>query len=267
MSSKRAFRPLNVLAAAVVALAWAGSVRADTDLTVDIGWGGVVREGRWAPIFIHAADSRTREAVLRVRAPQGGLYSMEVTQYFTLGPTKTTLPLVIPIRTNNMEGLSVRISDAATDRTLANFPSDPDSTTGVTSVDGSTKLVGVSGIQTTLQRLTSDLATKANNVVATHLNPDLLPTAAVGYDSLDLLVLNAPDLLHLSPDQQKAMIDWVRTGGNVVMWPGTDPAPGRARLLTRCPAGSKGSATLSYSRRPRVGWGLERRSPGCPAAG
>ena len=84
-------------------------------------------------------------------------------------------------------------------------------------------LVGVSGNEGTEQLLETQLG--RNTIVAGYLPERYLPSTAAGYDALDLLILNRPNLDRLDADQQRAIVQWVRAGGLLVLWPGSDPLP------------------------------------------
>jgi hypothetical protein len=119
----------------------------------------------------------------------------------------------------------VTLRDADTGKTLARDPEDPDSSPSFYNriVSNDHRLVGISGDRTLLQSLEGKMG--ITPIETTYLTPRLLPRSPIGYDSLDLLVLNRPNLAKLEADQQKAILDWVHSGGNLLLWPGEDPLP------------------------------------------
>jgi hypothetical protein len=196
-----------------------------TQLSVTVGFGDRVRAGRWAPITIKASDAQTRAAVIDLYVPQAGTYAMRVRQYITLSPVPTTVQLYAPLEYGAGGGSVVTLRDADTGKTLARNPEDPDNTAAfynrIVSTDH--RLVGISGERTLLQVLGGQMG--STPVETTYLPPRLLPRSSIGYDSLDLLILNRPDLAKMEADQQKAILDWVHAGGNLLLWPGDDPLP------------------------------------------
>lgn len=229
--------PIRFLLALVLLCTVAASARrvqADTALKVEYGWGERVRAGRWMPITVFVSDPKTREAVLELYAPQGGSYAMRVRQVFVLSPVETVLQLYVPMRFAGSDAPGVVIRDASSDKTLARYPEDPDSINFYQKfADAGRRFVGISGIRTTLlnqdNRLGDDPADFA------YMPPDLLPTASVGYDGLDLLILNKPNVARLAPERQNAILEWVHSGGNVLLWPGDDPLPDKAPLAAALP--------------------------------
>ncbi len=77
---------------------------ADTQLKVDVGWGGHTPGNRWIPVFVTASDSRTRNVTLLMEWPGGGQYSMRIEQYLTIGPEPRTFPLLVPIHGYSRRG-------------------------------------------------------------------------------------------------------------------------------------------------------------------
>jgi len=53
-----------------------------------------------------------------------------------------------------------------------------------------------------------------------HGHPDFLPTLPLGYDTADAVVLDGADPGRFSTVQQRALLDWVRTGGILVLTAG-----------------------------------------------
>ena len=50
----------------------------------------------------------------------------------------------------------------------------------------------------------------------------ILPTQAVGWATTGLLVASAPDLARVGAAEQRAIVDWVRSGGEVLVFPRTE---------------------------------------------
>ena len=201
-------------------------------LTVDIGWGGYVRSHRWAPIVVTASDPITRNVVLKVRWPHGGNYEMNVEQVFGIGPVPRSYSLLLPVQSwYGYQEAMFALADAQTGKTLAEYQPNGMYTTNTPSAlsnDGA--LVGVSGRRTMLDSLRGNRDQQQLGIA--YISPDRLPAAPLGYDSLELLVLNQPNLgltgnreeRPIDPAQQQAILDWVRIGGNLMIWPSSTSA-------------------------------------------
>ncbi|HEY0007710.1 MAG TPA: hypothetical protein VGB55_03210, partial [Tepidisphaeraceae bacterium] len=99
-------------------------------------------------------------------------------------------------------------------------------------------------------------ATASGTSIVVHRPLPQLPSAAVGYDSLDVLLLNEPDWSKVSIEQQTAMIHWVRGGGTLMIWPGIDPLPADGPVAAAAPADLGGLSVLDLSATLRAEIGL-----------
>lgn len=266
--SRRPVLPFACLLAAV-ALAPAGGGRAQTNQTkldVQLGWGERVRGGRWTPILITASDASPRNVYIDLYAPHDGVNSMRIRQHLTLNPQPATVALYAPLVNFTAEEVSVLVRDAGTGRVLAHWP--PETADGPPVflnryfIPGNVYLIGVTGRGATMRLLENQLDnTEEGRTQFTtgYLEPGLLPFTPAGYDSLDLLVLNAPDLARLDNERQQAAADWVRAGGNLLMWPGEAPLPDASPLLDILPAkiGAQTQYTFGAGQLDRLG--LQRR--------
>jgi hypothetical protein len=222
------------------------TARADTSLTVGMGWEGIYRAGHWTPIYITVSDPSTRQVDLEVSAPHDGIFSMQIRQSFTIGPQERTFPVYAPT-TYDLEQLTVTIRDSKTRKLLARYVREygdqPIFLQGQPIRPNDT-LIGVSGRKSTLSVLRRP-AGGNNNVYVGYLPPLLLPAVACGYETLDVLVLSQPDLSRLEPEQQQAIADWVRAGGSLLMWPSDGPQPQSGALLPVLPCRIGDTQSLS----------------------
>ena len=144
---------------------------------------------------------------------------MVIRQRVTLNPTPDTFPAFLPVGPDPA-AIHVRVADAATGRTLGNWPTRPTLPNAFDAAQVREPVfVGTSGESPSLRFLD-----RANHAVA-YLPPRDLPRRAIGFDGLDVLMLDRPDLTRLDPDQQAAAAAWVRAGGRLVIWPGINPIP------------------------------------------
>lgn len=235
-----------------------------TALSVRVGWGGVIRAGRWHPVYITLADPTPRAVSLEFRAPHGSFYGMKSRQVLAIGPEPQTFVVYMPLRHFMPEDLSFVVRDATTRRRLADYPATPfvSFAAGEHTSPG-VSVLGVSGRRATLRPLTDALP--GAKLASGHVELLELPTSAIGYDCLDVLVLNAPDLTALSGEQQQAIAEWVRGGGNLLMWPGDAPVPEAGPLVGVLPARVGGTDVVHLSPEELGALGLTQRFAKLPA--
>ena len=207
----------------------------DVQLSAKLGWDGPLRSGRWIPLHVTASDptasdARPRSVRLDLEIPQGGPNVMQLHQSVTIGPRPATFSLLIPFRYEGYGsdgGPTLTLRDAATGKMLARWPEDGGSDNGPGPYwdrlsDTEKKVIGVVGEWSTLDPM---IVASGDRARAVQLPADRLPGSPLGYDLLDLLVLNRANVNRLDADAQQAIADWVRAGGTVLMWPGNDPIP------------------------------------------
>jgi hypothetical protein len=238
---------------------------ADTNLKVEFGWGGQMRPQRWTAVLVRASDSRNRNVLLEVYWPQGGPDALRIGENFAIGPSPTTFELLVPVHGFfDYQQAVFTLRDADSGRTLARFPGQlggwSQESNSVTTDGG---VVGVSGRSTDLPSLRANLS--ASQLAIAYMEPQLLPASAIGYDSLDVLVLNAPNLSPapsssgqraVDADQQQAILDWVRGGGNLILWPRAgEPSPTGGPIVDALPArlGDAASVSLNAEQAARAG--------------
>lgn len=205
-----------------------------TTLGVRVGWDGWVRAARWSPVYLTLSDPTPRNVTLEFRAPHGSFYGMKSRQVLTIGPTPQTFIVYMPLRQFMPEDLSFIVRDATTRRRLADYPGGVFvSFAGGMDVPWGHSFLGISGRRATLAPVTNALP--GAQLSAGHIESAELPTSAIGYDCLDVLVLNAPDFSALLSEQQQAIVEWVRAGGNLLLWPGDLPVPDSGALVDALP--------------------------------
>jgi hypothetical protein len=259
---------LPQLAATLFAIVLLGlpPARAGVTLTVECGWGDRVRADRWVPLFITASDSgKPRNVTIEVYWPHGGQYAMRIRQSGTIGPDPRTFPLLVPIRGWAYQEASVTLTDEDTGKTIAHFPENPGSSSFAQPFfDPGGSLIGISGRRAMLDALQGDTGTPT--ILTGFLDPERLPESALGFDSLKALVLNQPNLVRsgvgptaLTDVQQQAIVDWVRSGGTLILWPGDGGFPSRSPLVDVLPAKLGERLNLELAKGDRAAAGLPPR--------
>ena len=235
-----------------------------TSLRVRVGWGGRVQTDRWNPVYITLSDPTSRNIVFEFRAPHGGFYGMKSRQVIAIGPEPQTFIVYMPLRQFMAEDLSFVVRDATTRRKLADYPGGPFlAFAPVSPVNPGYSLLGISGKRVTLRPLMNTLP--GARLDASHIETEELPTSAIGYDCLDVLVLNAPDFTAVLPEQQQAILEWVRTGGNLLLWPGDTPVPESGPLLDALPCRIGNTTVIEMSPDELKAAGLSPRFGQLPA--
>lgn len=240
--------------AAFVALALMAGLCAtafgETRLSVELGWGEQIRNDRWVPVLVTAWDDKPRNVVLDVDWPTGGTYSMHIQQAMTIDVKPRVFRLLVPVRGWAYQQGSFALSDRETGKTLAHYPKEPGTYLPTSRSYLPGPFFGISGAKAEL----GTLQVAITGVTTAFLEPRRIPDVALGYDSVDVLVLNAPNLvrsnfgpIELSDAQQQAIVDWIRAGGKLIIWPGEWGFPSSSPLVDVLPAhvGERGTIDLS----------------------
>ncbi|MCY2951802.1 MAG: hypothetical protein NTU53_07465 [Planctomycetota bacterium] len=247
---------LCALGAFIALLCLSGTSSANLTMRAQIGWDGVFRVGRWTPIYITLADDQAfpaRNVQLDIIAPHDNTFAMRVRQYVAVRPEASTFILYAPLTFQAGEAVAV-VRDAKTGRSLGELPFD--SVTASTATYRSSwygaesdrdLVIGISGRGNALgliagpfywvDKLADQQLRYGNSpqIRTGFLQPQYLPDASLGYDGLDVLVLNAPDLVTMPLQTQQAIARWVRGGGRLLMWPSAGPVPADSPIIDLLP--------------------------------
>ncbi len=249
---------------ALFLLALTAAAPAAVRLTAEVGWEGHYAPGRWTPLYVTASADPPRNAILTVSAPHSSSFGVVVRRGIGLSTQPATYPIFVPLG-GAQDELQISLTDADTGRRLAEWP---DREGGVTPMVLPTAgyggpLIGTSGAFGPVRSI--DFPATPRSPTLAPLAPDLLPTAAVGYDGLDLLILDRPNLSAMGLDQQQAIADWVRAGGRLLVWPGTDPVPAAGPLVDLLPLRFGTNQTLKLDAKTVAAAGLPARFSSIPA--
>lgn len=208
-------------------------------LKVNAGWGDAMRMGRWTPVFVAVADPQTREVDLQIHGTYGEKsLAVWVHQTAVAQPRPTTYELLFPFN-GQPARIEVIVSDEKTGRTLAaqalQNPASfsPAGRVPMRLLGPNEFLMGISGEIGDAMRLQAQL--NGAGLAGGILDPIRLPANFIGYDGVSALVLVAADLAELKPEQEQAILRWVRRGGNLVFIPGTTAMPGKSDLVEALP--------------------------------
>jgi hypothetical protein len=189
-------------------------VRVDTLL----GWNGVVREGRFAPLLVSVENSGARlQALVRVEVTWGGLRGSVTQRSFTRqsflpGGATRRIPFVVPI-VRGARSLKVAVSSNGVE--IARQEVD------LRALATSDRLVA--GISSELSLdMVSALSGPGEAVRLVYPRVDDLPESWVGWDAVDMVVVHDTAFQQLRPAQASALERWVVTGGSLVFTGGAD---------------------------------------------
>ena len=208
------------------------SAGAESGVDVRVGWGNTYRAGRWNPIYITSASTPPREVIAHVEGMHNAPHAMVVAHRFALSPDESTHVAFFPLGESPELGRTTLVlRDATTAKRIAamNLALTPP----LEQAPLGQPLIGVSGERSTWSLLKAQFA---GDATVGYEELPYLPVVAAGYDALDVLVLNAPDLSKIDAKQQEAIVDWLRAGGTLWMWPGAAATPASGPLIQALPA-------------------------------
>ena len=235
---------------------------ADVALDVKIGFGERFRPGRWTPVFLTVTSDKPISIDADLRVANSSNTVMNIRQRIGAGPVSQTYAIYAPVSMLN-DPARVTLFDAESRDLIATWPKDDPQDVNMR--------FGFSGEQIGFFALTTGRAPAMQNLifnrgtgtsVVAHAATKLLPSTPIGYESIDLLFLNNPDLSTLSLDQQNAIVGWVRAGGSLVIWPGIEAIPSDSPLQSILPASPGDVVALQVSADELENAGLPKRFSG-----
>lgn len=196
-----------------------------------LGWNGVTREGRCAPLLVSVENSGAKlQAVVRVDVTWGGLRGSVTQRSFTRqtflpGGATRRIPFVVPIARG---ARSLKVSVSFQGAEIARQEVD------LRSLATTDRLVA--GISSELSLdMVSALSGPNEAVRLVYPRVDDLPESWAGYDAVDMVVVHDTAFQQLRAAQVAALERWVVTGGSLVFTGGTDAlqhaGAGLGRLL------------------------------------
>jgi len=238
----------------------AQSTSDEPKITVDIGWEGSFRESRWNPLFVTiTCPGPNRQAFLEVLVSNYNSDPMRIAVPVVAGPTPATYTIYAPLSYYSLNNTVVTLRDAATGRFMAeHFLNWAGKTLNFNQLLNYTDVfIGVSGDKTNLHQVKSQL--EEISIRSGYLPRYRLPENPVPYDGVSALVLDKPDFRQFPIEQQQALLDWVRAGGQLILWPGTDPIPRDSPLARALPCAIGDNTVLSLSGQTLSGNSLPNR--------
>jgi len=218
-----------IFMAMIVCVALRGG--AQVRLEIQQGWDGKERAGRWNPVLVRAADRLPRDVMIEFNSATEGGFGTTIREHVAIGPNKGTFELYAPSHYSPSAQNVLVIRDAESGRAIAQVPSHlAGATTRPAPIGPNGMFIGISGKPTQLESVRESGVGDAG-----YLPPRLLPRSAIGYDGIECLFLNQSDLGDIEPSQQRAILDWVRAGGGLLLTPSDKPLATNTPLAAALP--------------------------------
>jgi hypothetical protein len=228
---------------------------AQTSLEVTRGWGGKQRAGRWNPVVVRVSDPVPRNVILELNSPHEGGFGMVIGERVAIGPKPATFEFYAPIHYSPWERSVLVLRDAESDRAIAQYPQHiRQGPPRLLDFGPQGIVIGVSGQRALLTDLTRYAIADTG-----YLPPRLLPRNAIGYDSLEVLFLNQVDLNAINPDQQRAILNWIRAGGSLLLSPGNIAIPSASAVAQALPCRIGDVRAIELSAQSLAQTGLKSR--------
>ncbi|HEX8342334.1 MAG TPA: hypothetical protein VF624_15630 [Tepidisphaeraceae bacterium] len=236
----------------------ASSASAKTKLDIQAGFSDRYRPGRWVPVTVVVQSDRPHSGVIELRVPNASSSTMTIRQQIGVGTAPQSYVLYAPLALQT-DPLTATLFDAATNKVLAEWPPE----TG-----NFNARLGLAGEQVNFALFTTGRTPglqgyrrtgAAGATLVDHIRPPRLPNTPIGLDAADVLLVLDPDWSQISPEQQRAVVGWVRAGGTLLLWPGSDPLPPDAPIAEILPATLGEPSTLQLPPATLQKAGLSRR--------
>jgi hypothetical protein len=229
-----------------------GDIVGQTTLKPVYGWGNAVRLGRWTCLFVTVADRQTRSCYLEIHGTYGTGAAVLVRQRIVAAPQPTVYALCFPLNADPSH-YAVDLVDESTGKTLASrLLQDPSvftaaGQTPLVQLAAGDTLIGISGNIDDAIALKTQLAQA--NLPAGVIDQARVPNAAIGLEGISVLILSAADFRDFDSGQEKAIVDWIAAGGNLVVIPGPEALGPDSALLNilPCDIGINRTVTTSPS--------------------
>ena len=214
-----------IIVIVVVMLAWArGRAVAQEDgpsLQVTAGFDGTCHGGDWCPLYVVLSNEGVDvEGELRVTVGRAGSDT---------APGVYTRLVALPAHSRKAYSLVLPPADSYSRR-------DPDvqlvaggkvlssHQAAVAWLREEDRLYGVASSNPSALNFLADVAPSGGRAVVAHLDLGALPPDPLGWDGLDVLVLDDVDTTVLSSEQRQALETWVAHGGHLVVGGGAGAA-------------------------------------------
>ena len=229
--------------AAVVLLVWTcGPVVAQDagpTMQVTTGLDGYCRQGGWCPVHVLLSNEGADvegELNVAVRSPNGGA-ERDVYVKPVLLPAHSRKAFFLYLPSAGLTSqLVVRLISG--EKVLAS------QSVRVRRLDEADRLYGVVSSSPSALNFLSDVAPAGGQAAVAHLSLDALPPDPLGWEGLDVLILNDVDSTALNAEQRRALETWVAHGGRLIVGGGAGAARTVAGLADLLPVTVGGTRSV-----------------------
>jgi len=220
--------------AIVVSLAWTGgqgcAQGAAPTMRVTAGFDGYCRHGNgggWCPVYAVLSNEGVGvEGELRVAVGgTGGGARDNVYARRVVLPAHSRKAYFLYVPSDNSSSrltVQLRVGDDAGEGTGGELLSSQQVT--VSWLNDADRLYGVASSSPSALNFLSDVAPASARAVVAHIDLEALPPDPLGWEGLDVLVLNDVDTTVLSGGQRRALETWVAHGGHLIVGGGAGAA-------------------------------------------
>lgn len=243
---------LIVLISSIGMCAPAAAQEHDLEMQVSIGFDGYCRTDGWCPVYV-------------VLSNEGGDIEgkLRITQPSTLQVEEYARRVVLPAHSRKAYFAYILL-ESSPSRLVVQLMAEDNLLTSrqaaVSWVNKDTRIYGVaSGSPSALNFLVD--APAGLNVAVAHLDLEALPPDPLGWEELDLLVLNDVDTTVLGKERRRTLETWVAHGGHLIVGGGVGAARTAAGIADFLPVALGGVRSVDTL------WALGERDGASTAAG
>ena len=200
-------------------------------MSVTAGFDGYCHTGGWCPLYVILSNEGAGvEGELRVA---GDTTDLDEYARLVVLPANSRKGYFLYVPSNNSSRLVVQL--------LADGELISSRSVTISWLDEQSRLYGVASSDPSALNFLNDVAPPGAGAAVAHLDLQSLPSNPLGWESLDVLILNDVDTTFLSSEQRRALETWVAHGGHLIVGGGagaartvsglTDPSTGSGRGL------------------------------------
>lgn len=208
---RTAWRILAALTLLVTVCGSAAAQEGGVTMTVAVGFDGYCRAGAWCPVHVTISNQGSDlEAELRVSEPPSlGAQQPDVYRRHVVLPTTSRKAYTLYVPANSISEL--RVALIAEDGAVATH------TAAVRSLRVDARLYGVVAATPSDLNFLADVVPAGSQGAVAHLDLERLPVHSLGWEALDVLVLNDVDTTVLEASQHRALETWLSRGGHLIV--------------------------------------------------
>jgi len=203
----------------LVSLTWirAPAVAQDAGPTMSAaaGFDGYCHSDAWCPVYVILSNEGADvEGELRVTGSGNN-------------PSVYARQVVLPAHSRKGYFLHLPSDNASSHLTVQLLSEDEllaSQRVAVSWLDERSRLYGVASSDPSALNFLSDVAPAGERAAVAHLNLETLPPDALGWEGLDVLILNDVDTTPLGGEQRRALETWVAHGGHLIVGGGAGAA-------------------------------------------